>query len=322
MKVMVTGAAGFLGFALAKKLAETPTNTVVCVDNFIRGTDDPEFKTLVSQKNIEFHNVDLNSQVDVHTLPDDIDVLYHLAALNGTQNFYERPFEVLRCCTLPTIFLLEKYRTTGRLKRFIYAGTSEAYASTVTKFGWPVPTAEDVPLSIDDIANARWSYGGSKMHGEIATIQGCKSAQIPYSIVRFHNAYGPRMGDKHVIPDFLTRAKAGRYELYGYTDTRSFIYVDDAIRATIAVGESNACIDETVHLGGTTEIDMLTLGKMIMQICHFDGEITCHPSPIGSVPRRAPDTAKLKRLTGFEETWTLTDGIRQTADFYLARSAV
>ena len=316
MRIMVTGAAGFLGYHLAKRLADTPDDRIVCIDNFVRGEDDVLYRELTSRGNIERIDLDLTDQSSVRKLPDGIDVVYHLAALNGTQNFYERPFEVVRCCTLPTIFLLERYAKAG-LKRFVYAGTSEAYASTVTRFGWPVPTAEDVPLGIDDVTNSRWSYGGSKMHGEIAVVQACGPRDVPWSVIRFHNAYGPRMGDKHVVPDFLMRARDGRYELFGYEDTRAFIYVDDAVRATQLVASSDSCVNEIVNIGGGREIDMKSLGDLMMNVCGMSGSITLHPSPKGSVRRRAPDLSKLVRLTGFKEDWTLDDGLRETAKFYI-----
>ena len=316
MRYLVTGAAGFLGFALAKRLADDADAQVICVDNFVRGEDDGEYGALCARPNVRRIDLDLTEQSAVRGLPD-VDVVYHLAALNGTQNFYERPFEVVRCCTLPTLFLVERYAA-DKLKRFVYAGTSEAYASTVTQFNWPVPTDETVPVAFADVANARWSYGASKMHGEIAVIQGCGSRGTPWSVIRYHNAYGPRMGDKHVVPDFLNRAKNGRYELFGFEDTRAFIYVDDAVRGTLAIGSTPACAGEIVNLGGSREIDMLTLGRTIMQVCGMQGEIVCHPSPAGSVRRRAPDVTKLRRLTGFEEQWTLEAGLAETAKYYLA----
>jgi len=315
MRYLVTGAAGFLGYALARRLAAEAAAQVVCVDNFIRGENDDAYRALCAGPNVQRIDLDLTEQSAVRTLPD-VDVVYHLAALNGTQNFYEQPFEVVRCCTLPTLFLVERYATPA-LRRFVYAGTSESYASTVTKFDWPVPTDETVPLAFADVTNARWSYGASKMHGEIAVIQGCGSRSAPWSVIRYHNAYGPRMGDKHVVPDFLNRARVGRYELYGFEDTRAFIYVDDAVRGTIAIGSTPACAGEIVNLGGSREIDMLTLGRTIMQVCGMKGEIVRHPSPAGSVKRRAPDVAKLRRLTGFQEQWSLEDGLAETAKFYL-----
>lgn len=317
MKILVSGAAGFLGYHLAHTLAQDPENTVICVDNGIRGAFDDAYAALTALPNVEHHAIDLNDPAVLAVLPDDVDLIYHLAALNGTQNFYERPFEVVRCCTLPTLNLLQKYAPLRRLRRFVYAGTSESYASTVTRFGWQVPTAEDVPLGIDDVFNPRWSYAMGKMHGEVATITACNQFDIGFSIIRYHNAYGPRMGDKHVVPDFYDRARKGVFALYGYEDTRSFIYVDDAVRATIAVAEAEGANGEVVNIGGSREITMLELGEIMMQVAGLAGEIEKHPSPKGSVKRRCPDVAKLRRLTGFEEQWTLEDGLKKTAEFYL-----
>lgn len=316
-KFLVTGAAGFLGYHLAKTLAERSESEVIAVDCFVRGGLDDLYVRLCERPNVRRIDVDLTDREAVQHLPEDVAIVYHLAALNGTQNFYERPFEVLRCCTLPTFYLLEKYGPAGCLKRFVYAGTSEAYATTVTRFGWPVPTAEDVPLAVDDVFNPRWSYAASKLHGEILTINACRHFGLPFSVIRYHNAYGPRMGDKHVIPDFLMRARNGIYALYGYEDTRAFLYVDDAIRATIAVAESEATAGEVVNIGSEREIGIGELGLMMMEICGFRGKIDLHPSPQGSVRRRAPDIGKLKRMTGFREAWSLADGLAVTARFYL-----
>lgn len=316
-KYLVTGAAGFLGFFIAKSLSDRPNVKVHIVDNFVRGERDEAYEALSAKSNVISHEVDLNNQAAVSALPDDIDYVFHMAALNGTQNFYERPFEVVRCCTLPTMFLIEKYGAARKVKRFVYAGTSEAYASTVTRFDWPVPTDEKVPLSIDDVANERWSYGGSKMHGEIATLMGGRAYGMPVSIIRFHNAYGPRMGDKHVVPDFLSRAAKNEFSLYGHDHTRSFIYVDDAVRATLAVGHAENCINEIVNIGGTEEISMLQLANAIMSVAELKGEIQLHDGPAGSVLRRAPDISKLIALTGYSPEWSLEAGLKPTIDYYL-----
>jgi UDP-glucose 4-epimerase len=316
-RYLITGAAGFLGYYIASQLADEAGSEVFCIDNFIRGESDTLYDALVSRANVTHLTIDLNEQAAVRKIPTDFDVVFHMAALNGTQNFYNRPFDVLRCCTLPTINLIEHLAPSGFLKRFIYAGTSEAYASTVTRFNWPVPTSEDVPLCFDDVFNPRWSYGASKMHGEVATVSGCRHFSVPFTIVRFHNAYGPRMGDKHVIPDFLMRAKKGRYELFGHEDTRSFIYADDAARATITLGATAAADGQVVNVGGEQEIMIGDLGRMMMTAAALEGEIKLHPSPAGSVKRRAPALDKLRALTNYRADVDLTEGLRRTADFYL-----
>lgn len=321
-RILVTGAAGFLGFYIARRLAAEPGNSIVCVDSFVRGRRDVLYRDLTGRPNVSHVTADLSDPTAVAALPDDIDVIFHMAALNGTQNFYERPFEVVRACTLPTMHLIEKYGPLGRLQRWLYAGTSEAYASTVTRFGWEVPTGEEAPLSFDDIFNARWSYGASKAHGEIATVNGCRHFGVPFTIARFHNAYGPRMGDKHVIPDFLARARDGVYELYGHEDTRSFIYAEDAARATILLANAEAAAGQVVNVGSEDEMTIRDLGYAIMDAAGLRGEITLHPSPKGSVKRRAPRIARLKQLTGYAPEWTLADGLKTTAAYYLSSEAI
>lgn len=316
-KIIVTGAAGFIGWRLADALSRDDSNLVHCVDNFIRGDDDEAYRELCARPNVFRHDLDLTKLESVDELPDEVDVIYHMAALNGTQNFYERSFDVMKCCTLPTIYLLDRYGRSS-LQRFMYAGTSEAYASTVTRFGWEVPTDETVPLSIDDPSNVRWSYGGSKLHGEIAVQCAARQLNLPFSIIRYHNVYGPRMGDKHVAPDFLMRARRGELSLHGYEDTRAFLYIDDAVDATIAVAMSKNCEGETINIGSENEMIIKDFAELMMDVAGLKGEIALHPSPQGSVKRRAPNTKKLRELTGFSEKWSLRDGLRETVAFYLS----
>jgi nucleoside-diphosphate-sugar epimerase len=317
MKVLVTGAAGFIGYHVARQLLDRGDD-VVLVDNFVRGHDDDLYRALSQRPGATAIQLDLADPAMVRDLPTEIDMVFHLAALNGTANFYESPFEVMRLSTLPTFALIEKYRH-ANLRRFIYAGSSESYAATVTRFGWPVPTAEDVPLCIDDPFNPRWSYAVSKLHGEILTINGCRQFGIPFTVARYHNAYGPRMGDKHVVPDFLARARDGVFAVYGHEETRSFLYIDDAVEATIGLAMSAEAAGEIVNVGSGQEITIADLARVMMDVCGFAGDIALHPAPAGSVRRRVPDLSKLSGLTGFSPKVSLHEGIARTATFYLGR---
>ena len=316
-KYLVTGAAGFLGYHLADALSADPCSQVVCVDNFIRGERDSLYDSLCSRANVTGLEIDLCNRDAVFRLDDDVDVVFHLAALNGTQNFYERPFDVLKSCTLPTFWLMERFGPSRRVRRFLFAGTSESYASTVTRFGWEIPTGEDVPLSVDDVTNSRWSYAASKIHGEVLTVQAANHYGMPWTVLRYHNAYGPRMGDSHVVPDFLMRARRGEYALYGYEDTRSFLYVTDTVAATIAIAQTEGAAGEIVNIGSDEEIVIQELGRIMMEVCGFEGKINLYPSPPGSVRRRVPQINKLRMLTGFAPKIGLRQGLRMTADYYL-----
>lgn len=238
--VLVTGAAGFLGYHMACFLADQPATEVICVDDHSRGPDDDAFKALKARENVIAVTADLCDPASLSNLPEQVECIYHFAALNGTQNFYSRPYDVLRAGTLPTLNLIDRYGPGAKGGRLVYAGSSEVYASTVTAFDWPVPTAEDVPASIADSFNPRWSYAIAKLHGEMAVIHGCGAHDLPFTVLRYHNVYGPRMGEAHVIPDFLKRAKNREFVLYGSTETRAFIHVDDAVRATLLAAENDS----------------------------------------------------------------------------------
>ncbi|MBA3454745.1 MAG: NAD-dependent epimerase/dehydratase family protein [Deltaproteobacteria bacterium] len=315
---IITGAAGFIGYALAHRLAQDPEHQLILIDNFLRGEDDKAYAALGERSNVTLLKIDLSAPDAIERLPDvAVDFVFHLAALNGTQNFYERPYEVLKHSTVPTFSLVEKYVTSNKVRsRFLYAGSSEAYASTVTRFNWPVPTAEDVPLSIEDPTNARWSYGVSKLHGEVLTCVACKQFGVPFTAIRYHNVYGPRMGDKHVIPDFVHRMNDQVYSLYGHEDTRSFLYIEDAVAATIQLAKAPAAADQIVNVGSTEEVTIAKLGEMMMRVAGIRAPIELFPSPQGSVKRRAPDVAKLRSITGFEPAWTLERGLAETVAWY------
>jgi nucleoside-diphosphate-sugar epimerase len=316
-KILVTGAAGFIGLQVAEALSNAGDTHVYAVDNHVRGEKDAAYLALCARPSVTSFDIDLTDAEALSSLPPECDTIFHFAALNGTQNFYERPYEVVRCSTLPTFHLLDRYGPTGALRRFVYAGSSEAYAGTVQTFDWPVPTKEDVPLCISDPVNPRWSYGASKLHGEVLVINACRQYSAEYTIIRYHNVYGPRMGDKHVVPDFLDRMKQGIYSLYGHEDTRSFIYIADAVRATLLLGDNASAANEIVNVGSEREVAIHEVGKTILQIANIDAEIELHDSPKGSVRRRAPDIQKLRSLVNFREEWTLAEGLRKTMDFYL-----
>lgn len=313
MTVLVTGAAGFLGAHLTRLLSERGEE-VLAVDIGIHATAEKQFARLREIPGVEVRQGDLGDPEFVAGLPK-VSGVYHLAALNGTQNFYSRPWSTLRHSTVPTIHLLEHY---SRLEPdfFFYAGSSEAYASTVTVFDWAVPTSEDVPLGIADPKQVRWSYGGSKLHGEIACFAAQAETGLPVVVGRFHNAYGPDMGIHHVIPDFIARGKTGVFELYGSTQTRSFIYVDDAVAAvTVLAAKARG---EVVNVGSPDEVTILELAQLIMEEAGWSGEIVEHAAPAGSVERRAPDTTLLKTYVDTSSFVPLREGVRRTLENYLA----
>lgn len=315
-KILVTGGAGFIGFHLSRYLSEKENNVTI-IDNLFRGKKDQEFMGLMSRKNVKYIEGDLTKSETFAPLDKDYDEVYHLAAINGTKHFYESPHMVLRNNILSTTNILDWFSTT-QSKKILFSSSCETYAGTMNRFGLPIPTPEDVPLSIEDINNPRWSYGGSKILGELLFINYAKAHHFNMSIVRYHNIYGPRMGHEHVIPEFLYRVynKEEPFVIRG-NDKRAFCYIDDAVKATELVMKTEACNDKTINIGNDLElIPMEELAKTIFKILNHSSKIEIKESPAGSVSKRCPDISKLRKLTGYKPEIMLREGVMRTHHYY------
>ena len=241
----------------------------------------------------------------------DVDLVFHLAAYNGTKHFYEKPFDVLEDSTLPTINLLNRYG--GKVQKFIYASTCEIYSDAVEDKLTNLPTDESAPVFFKDPANLRWTYAASKYHGELAVHSAFKKFNQTFQILRFNNVYGPGQKD-HFIPEFVERAKKGDISLKGWSNTRSFCYISDAIDAVIKLTTCNKADNQIIHIGSGEEKSILDCAKKILKILKIDQEIILDDAPEGSVSRRCPDIRKLKSLVDFQAMIPLDKGLKNTLE--------
>lgn len=276
--ILLTGANGFIGSHLKEHLD--------CIT--------------VDYENCDW-NGDLSNKKFVDMLPD-VDTVIHLAAFNSTKNFYSTPFNVIDSIVTPTMNLLKRYPKA----HFVYAGSSEEYAGTVNR-GWAsVPTPEDVALSIDDITNPRWCYASGKIAMESAVISNSVQNSNTYTIIRFHNIYGPGQ-QNHFIPEFIDRLHEGNSVLYGWEDTRSFCYIDDAIKLVAGVYNSK---NQIINIGSNTETSILDVAHEIMDQMNIDrANLDLQPGVEGSTPRRAPDIKKLLTLMPEFKFTSLKEGL-------------
>jgi nucleoside-diphosphate-sugar epimerase len=317
---MVTGGAGFVGCHLAERLSESG-NRITIIDNLYRGRADETFNRLISKENVEFINADMTKRNFCALLAPRYDEIYHLTAINGTKNFYEIPEKVLEVNILSLMNILD-WVNEKNCGKFLFSSSSEAYAGAISEFGAyrdMVPSDESIPLVVNDVFNPRFSYGGSKIIGEILTINYLRQKSVRFSIIRYHNIYGPRMGFDHVIPEFCQRIMDGvsPFPVYGGHETRAFCYVDDGVEATKLVMESENADGGIVHIGNDREeISIIDMAKLLFEVTGYDAELAIRDAPAGSVRRRCPNIGKLAGLTGFSPKVPLREGLSRTYGWY------
>jgi len=302
-RILITGGTGFIGSHLANYLILNKDYDVTICDNNYRGKIDD----FVSK--IKYINCDLTKKEEYHKLGD-YDLVYHLAAINGTKNFYKIPYDVLKVNTLININLIEWCKEKN-IQKILYTSSSEVYASTPSKI---IPTTENVLVSIEDVHNPRWSYAGSKILGELMIV----NSGLNFSIVRPHNIYGPRMGYDHVIPEVISRIlkKENPFKVYGPDQTRSFCFISDAVKMMEKIMNSDLSNSKIINLGVNDEIKIMDLINKLFQYFDYHPKLEIVNSQDGSVTRRCPDVKLLKEIVGEIDNTSLSDGLRKTCEWY------
>ena len=313
-KILVTGGSGFIGSALVKALV-TAGNRVRVLDDNSRGS--PRRLSEV-EKDIEFVAGDIRDAAAVQYAAQGVDEVHHLAFVNGTEFFYSMPELVLDVGVRGMINVIDACRK-HNVGTLVLASSSEVY-QTPPK----IPTGEDAPLSVPDVLNPRYSYGGGKLISELMAINYGRKFFERVLIFRPHNVYGPDMGWEHVIPQFALRLKqlAGaqasgplRFEIQGSgQETRSFCYVDDLVAGVMAMRAKGEHLG-IYHVGTMEEVAIADLARRMARLAGHEIELVAGPPAAGGTPRRCPDISKLTRL-GYKPRVPLDQGLKTTLDWY------
>ena len=314
MKVVVTGGGGFIGAFLVKKLVKLGHDVVV-IDNFLRGSL-ARLKPI--EDKISLINLDITKNFEIFLRETkDVDAIFHLAAVNGTENFYNHPSLVLDVGVYGILNVLNAAEVNS-IKKVIVASSAEVY-QTAKK----IPTDESAELIIPDPLEPRYSYASSKIITEQLTLSYAYSGRIESGIVfRPHNVYGPDMGTKHVVPQFILRAKDIRekgykceFEMFGSgEETRAFCYVDDIVDGLIILlnGNENKGI---FHIGNDHEI---SINELFFKLnSYFDNKLikTHRDGAKGATKRRCPSISKMRNL-GYDPKIDIDQGLKKTIEFY------
>jgi UDP-glucose 4-epimerase len=317
-KVLIMGGAGFIGFNIARKLQKRKNYSITIADNLSRGQMDNHLSELLKNENVNFIEGDFTNEDAFQKFEENYDYLYMLAAVVGVNNTLKKPSEIIRINTKLTINTLE-WLSKSTVKNVVFTSTSENYAGTIDRFGYSIPTPEDIPLSIVDIAHPRYTYAVTKILGESGFLNYAKSFGFKCTIVRYHNVIGPRMGFKHVIPHLVERfivSKENPFLMYGFNQTRSFCYIDDAVNGTISAAESSQSDGKIYHIGSSEEISIEQLIKETGKFFNYSGEYKEAPTFPGSTDRRCPDITKAKKELNYNPQFMWKESLHKTLEWY------
>jgi UDP-glucuronate decarboxylase len=319
-RVLVLGGAGFIGYHLACRLADEGAHAITLVDDLSRGRMDDELAALLERPGIDLVRADLTDPDAWTHLPSAWDQVYMLVAVVGVRNVEADPSRVISVNTHAVLNLIEWL--TPKAGTVFFASTSEAYAGAVDGT-LPIPTPEDVPLSVGAIENPRFAYSASKILGEAAVIHGARARRVPYVIGRFHNVYGPRMGFDHVVPELSMRALAREnpFRVYGFEQRRAFCHVADAVEAMTRLMAAPAAEGRIVNIGNDAEETSIErLVGVVLRAAGYSPALERLPAPAGSPARRCPDISRLRALTGFTPKIDLESGVCRTFEWYRDRA--
>jgi nucleoside-diphosphate-sugar epimerase len=310
MKVHVTGGAGFIGSRLVRRLIDKGHDVTV-FDNVSRGSVDKLEPVL---DDITFVQGDIRDYDALNDAVDFPDLIYHLAAINGTKHFYERPVEVMEV-NIAGAQNAARVAEERDCERLVFASSSEVY-------GYPseFPTNENHALQIMNPKNPRFSYAGSKIIGEQYVINKLDDSGVEYTILRPHNIYGEAMGEDHVIPEFIEQIVTDKpFTIYGDgKQTRSFCYISDTVGGFYKAGIESTAADGIYNIGTQNEITINELADRLFDVAgkspnieHIDSEELA-----GSTRRRQPDISKARDELGYEPEVSLDEGLTKTFNWY------
>ena len=274
MTILVTGSAGLIGTELCRQLTNQG-NEVIAIDNMSRSSKIPDCH--------EFYRKDLCDSLEfLELIQDSIEVIYHLAAINGTSNFYKRPNEVLSNNIRSDLNIFKFSENCKNLKKIFYASSSEVMSHVDF-------CQESNSLIIDDVSNPRYSYKISK----IASENYLHNSNLPWVIIRYFNVYGSETKSGHFVYDQIQNHKNQIFKVVGPDETRCYTYIEDAIDATIKIS-NNCSTREVVNIGSSEELSSLEATRIITESMNYPPvDYQLLPGLKGSPQRRKPDLTKL-----------------------------
>ena len=304
-RVLITGAAGFLGSHLCDRFIKEGFD-VVGMDNLITG-DLKNIEHLFKLKEFEFYHHDITKFIHV---PGNLDYILHFASPASPIDYLKIPIQTLKVGALGTHNCLGLAKAKGA--RMLVASTSEVYGDPLVH-----PQTEEYWGNVNPVG-PRGVYDEAKRFMESITMAYHTFHQVETRIIRIFNTSGPRMrlNDGRALPAFIGQALRGE-DLTVFGDgsqTRSFCYVDDLIEGIYRLLMSDYV--SPVNIGNPVEISLLEFAEEILKLTGAKTKIVFKPLPVDDPKQRKPDITKAKELLGWEPKVDRAEGLRITYEYF------
>ncbi len=307
MRVLITGAAGFIGSHLCEKFLEEG-HEVIGLDNFLTGSPD-NIAHLFRNPRFTFYKYDVTNFIYVSG---DLELILHFACPASPVDYMNHPIHTMKVDSLGTLHTLGLARE--KSARYLLASTSEVYGN---------PTVHPQPETYWGNVNPlgpRSVYDEAKRFSEALTMAYHREHGIDVRIARIFNTYGPRMrmNDGRVIPNFVCQALTGRpLTVYGDgSQTRSFCYIDDLVEGIYLLAVRDDLVGEVFNLGNPEELKVLDLARLVLEVSGSTSQIVFRERPPDDPDRRRPDISKAKKILGWEPKTGVREGIQRTVEWF------
>lgn len=308
-RVLITGAAGFLGSHLCDRFIKENCH-VIGMDNLITG-DLKNIEHLMKLENFEFYHHDVSKFVFV---PGELDYILHFASPASPIDYLKIPIQTLKVSSLGTHNLLGLARV--KKARILVASTSEVYGDPTVH-----PQKESYWGNVNPIG-PRGVYDEAKRFMEAITMAYHTYHGLETRIVRIFNTYGPRMrlNDGRVLPAFIGQALRGEdLTIFGDgSQTRSFCYVDDLVEGIYRLLMSDYA--QPVNVGNPQEITIKDFAEEIIKLTGTKQKVVYHELPVDDPKQRQPDITLAKKILGWEPTIDRAEGLKRTYAYFKSLS--
>jgi NAD dependent epimerase/dehydratase len=307
-KVLITGADGFIGSHLTEMLV-VKGYQVKALSQYNSFNNWGWLENINCKNEIEVLSGDIRDPNYCNTISKNIDIIFHLAALIAIPFSYAAPDSYVETNVQGTLNICQAAKENGIL-RLIHTSTSEVYG-----------TAQYVPIDEKHPMQPQSPYSATKIAADAMAMSFYNSFDLPVTIARPFNTYGPRQSARAIIPTIITQIATGKKEikLGDVSPTRDFNYVEDCCRAFVMLAESEQTIGETVNIGSNFEIsinDTLELIKKLM-----DSDVTFVNDKQRNRPKKSEvyrllcDNKKINELVGYKPQINIQKGLKKTIDW-------